>query len=65
MKAGHFQCWKCRQVLPKGDDAAALVELENKFPGWQPEDCAMLCGSCLAKYEAWVAQNNVHRSDGR
>jgi hypothetical protein len=54
-------CARCREPLEE-DSPADLremrEELEKDFPGFIPEECAIICNDCHQKFQAWKKNLN-------
>lgn len=49
MTADHpdaFACARCRKTFPWHDEAKALSDLAQDYPGLTPADCVMVCDEC-------------------
>lgn len=42
-----YVCAMCGETCEKGlTDEEALEQLNDEFPGWEPEDCDLVCDDC-------------------
>jgi hypothetical protein len=47
LKPNEYQCAMCRGVFEYGwSDERATTELANNFPGFEKDDCAVICDDC-------------------
>lgn len=45
--ADQYQCWSCGGIFNKGwSDKEAIEELDNRMPGANLEECAVVCDDC-------------------
>lgn len=45
-----FKCSRCKETFKKGwTDEEAEAELKENFPGYEIEDCDVLCEDCFNK----------------
>jgi hypothetical protein len=48
LKPNEYQCAACAGIFEKGwGDEVAKEELSNTFPGYETEDCALVCDDCF------------------
>lgn len=48
--SNEYQCADCGRVFEKGwSDEKAKEELSNTFPGYDEEDCGLVCDDCWKK----------------
>jgi hypothetical protein len=48
--AEQFTCAVCRETFDKGwTDEEAAAELGEVFPGFEPDDCGVVCDDCYKK----------------
>jgi hypothetical protein len=51
-KPMEYKCALCEGVFQTGwSDTEARDELEEKFPGFEVEDCVMVCDDCYKKFQ--------------
>lgn len=47
LKPNEYQCAMCRCVFEYGwSDEEATTELANNFPGFEKDDCDVICDDC-------------------
>lgn len=48
--SNEYRCASCGETFEKGrSDDEAKEELSNTFPGWDEDDCDLVCDDCWKK----------------
>lgn len=56
----QYRCEMCGGVFRHGwSDEDALAELAATFPGFEREDCALVCDDC---FKAYTSEKGVYRN---
>lgn len=53
-----FTCYICQEEFESGwTEEESLAELKKRWPGFEPEDCDVLCDECDRHFQKWYEEH--------
>lgn len=62
MKPNEYKCTCCKGIFTKGwSDEEAKAELADTFPGFEEEECDLVCDDCYKKMGFGTDEDNSNK----